>query len=306
MMQPFSAWGAGPASSSSGQQMQGDFIGLLGNASSKAQEAMQQAQKYGGEHLSGGFSGVMDQAKGAFHDHGGDAALHRVHGVADHAQKMGSHGLHQIAQHVPGGEYMLHQAENLWHSDVPGGFQLGDTVDIAASTIPGVRGFMMQSMPDGTEYFVGEDFGWFDCCCFWAGKGPTYHIIEGNPMSGEEVLMLQSHKMFCCCVSPEIDVVTPEGEVIAMADEHAACCCFAQTRVDVRGKEVYRLGGNLLGALFSCFTSEHEIIDSEHNSHVGRIVHWNSGAHIQFPERALASHKAALLAAAFLTDLRRR
>jgi len=279
------------------QHKPGTFVGLLGNASSKAPDV-------GIDKMAHDFSGMLGQATDAVSKNGGQGLLDRVGGMTDHAHKMGSNGLHWMEQHVPGATFLMDEAEALWNSDVPGGFQVGRTVDIAASTIPGVKGFVMQSMPDGSEYFIAEDFGWLDCCCFWTGRGPTYHIIEGNPMNGEEVLMMQSNKM-CCCAGPELDVLTPDGEVIARVDEHAACCCFAHTRVDVRGSEVYRLTGNLFGALCSCFTSEHDVEDNGGKS-VGKIVHWNSGAHIQFPENAMASHKAALLAATLLTDLRRR
>jgi hypothetical protein len=283
------------------QHTPGTFVGLLGNVTGKAPGAL---GKLGVDKMAHDASGMVGQATDEFRKNGGQNVLDRMNGITSHAQKMGTNGVHWMEEHVPGVAFLIDEAESLWHSDVPGGFQLGNTVDIAASTIPGVRGFMMQSMPDGAEYFIGEDFGSFDCCCFWTGKGPTYHIIEGNPMNGEEVLVMQSHKMFCCA-SPELDVLTPDGEVIARADEHAACCCFAHTRVDVRGSEVYRLTGNLFGALCSCFTSEHDVDDRQGHT-VGRVVHWNTGAHIQFPEGALASHKAALLAATLLTDLRRR
>mmetsp|Transcript_21628 Transcript_21628/g.54108 ORF Transcript_21628/g.54108 Transcript_21628/m.54108 type:complete len:286 (-) Transcript_21628:62-919(-) len=283
-----------------GQHTAGNFVGLLGNTG-QTQDAI---DRLGSDKMVHDLSGMLGQAADVVNRNGGPGLLDRVNGMAGHAHNIGSNGAQWMEQHVPGAAFLMDEAQSLWNSDVPGGFQLGDSVDIAASTIPGVKGFVMQSIPDGAEYFIAEDFGWFDCCCFWTGKGPTYHVIEGNPMNGEEVLTMQSHKM-CCCVSPELDVVTVDGDVIARADEHAACCCFAHTRVDVRSSEVYRLTGNLFGALCSCFTSEHDVEDNRGKS-VGKVVHWSSGAHIQFPVNVMASHKAALLAATLLTDLRRR
>jgi len=290
----------------SGDKMAHELSGMLDKVATGevAHDLSGMLGKVSGDKVAHDLTGMLGQAKDAVNGHGGQGLLDRVSGMTDHAYLMGSHGVDWVEQHVPGAALLIDEAKSLWKSDVPGGFQLGHTVDIAESTIPGVRGFVMQSTPDGGEYFVAEDFGSFDCCCFWMGRGPTYHIIEGNPIHGTEVLMMQSHRSFCCS-TPELEVLTPSGEVVAAAEEHAVCCCFAHTRVDVRGSEVYRLTGNLFGALFSCCTSEHSIEDHDGKS-VGRVVHWNSGAHIQFPETALASHKAALLAATFLTDLRRR
>mmetsp|Transcript_84911 Transcript_84911/g.214208 ORF Transcript_84911/g.214208 Transcript_84911/m.214208 type:complete len:291 (+) Transcript_84911:166-1038(+) len=279
--------------------------GMLGHAKTQAQEALRELEDDKMAHdLSGKLGHAQRQAQDAFSKHGGQGLLDRMKGMSGHAQKTASHGVHWMEQHVPGAAFLIEEAEAMWHSDVPGGFQLGHIVDITVSTVPGVRGFVMQSAPDGAEYFIAEDFGCFDCCCLWMGKGPTYHIIEGNPMHGNEVLMLQSHRP-CCCVSPELDVMSPDGEVIAKAVEHSYCCCFANTRVHVRGSEAYRLTGNIFGAVCSCFNSEHRVVDNE-GKRVGRIVHWNEGAHLQLPKDGMASQKAGLLAATLLTDLRRR
>lgn len=271
-----------------GDRGSGNFVGLLGNLSGQAQDTM---GKLGGQG-SDLMSQVSAEKRGL---------MDRVSGMSSHAQKL---GFQFVSQHVPGGEYMMEEAQQLWNSDVPGGFQVGHSVDLSRSTIPGVSGFMMQSMPDGTEYFIGEEFGSWHCLCCWMGKGPTYHVIEGNPMNGDELLQMHSSRLFCCA-SPEMDVVTLDGEVFAVADEHAACCCSASTRLAVREKEHFRVTGNMMGACCSCFTSEHNIEDLE-NKPVGKIVHWNSGAHIEFPASAKASDKAAILASALLTDLRRR
>jgi len=196
----------------------------------------------------------------------------------------------------------LDQAENMFKADVPGGFQLGHAVEISASRTAGIEGWKMTSVPDGTEMFVGEESGCMHCLCCWMGSGPTYHIYEGNPMNGKEILLMQSHRL-CCCTSPEVDVHAPDGtQEIAGADEHG-CCCFSSTRVDVREQEVYKVSGHLLGMLSCCGASESDVRDMDGHT-VGRITHTSRFMHIDFPEDARASGKAGLLAAAFLSELR--
>mmetsp|Transcript_84901 Transcript_84901/g.245472 ORF Transcript_84901/g.245472 Transcript_84901/m.245472 type:complete len:264 (-) Transcript_84901:94-885(-) len=262
-----------------------DFVGLLGNR-----------QNRGGD----GRFGSMDKPHAETSNSRG-ALLDNMRGASSHAQKM---GMAFIKDHVPGAEHWIEEAQSMWNSDLPCGFQLGHSVDLSKSTIPGVSGFMMQSMPDGTNYFIGEQFGAYHFCCCWAGRGPTYHVIEGNPMDGDEQIQMHSNRL-CCCAAPDMDVVTMDGEVFASVDEHAVCCCFTSTRVAVRGDEHYRIKGSLLGACCPCFTNEHAIEDRD-NKIAGKIIHWSSGARIEFPEGAKASEKASLLAAALLTDLRRR
>merc|ERR1719277_2991592 len=110
--------------------------------------------KFGGGKMPHDFSGALNQATDAVSRIGGQSLFDRVNGMTGHAHKMGSQGCQWMEQHVPGAAFLMDEAQSLWNSDVPGGFQLGHSVDIAASTIPGVMGFVMQSMPDGAEYFI--------------------------------------------------------------------------------------------------------------------------------------------------------
>merc|ERR1719383_181838 len=175
-------------------------------------------------------------------------------------------------------------------NDLPGGvFQLGHSVDLSRSNID-VSGFVMQSLPDGSEYFIAEDFGPWHWSCCWSGRGPTYHVIEGNVLGdhSEELLQFQSRRS-CCCLSADLDVVSLHtDEVFANADDHAACCFKVNTRVSVRDEERFRVLGSLAGACCSCLASEHRIVDGDRQV-VGKVAHWSSGAHIEFPPGALTS-----------------
>mmetsp|Transcript_28319 Transcript_28319/g.64133 ORF Transcript_28319/g.64133 Transcript_28319/m.64133 type:complete len:265 (+) Transcript_28319:55-849(+) len=249
--------------------------------------------------LPGLLGNLAGQATDLVEKNGGGGVLAHLGGASAQAAGMARS---MLEEYVPGGGMLLEQAESLLKSDVSGGFQLGHSVAIHGASMPGVEGWSMESNPDGTEYFISEESACCHFLCCWTGSGPKYHIFEGNPLKGKEVLTMTSHRL-CCCTSPEIDVFSPNGDEVAVADEHGCLCC-ASTRVDVRDQETYRVVGHLCGICCGCCTaSEHEIRTPEGHA-VGSIMHGSSTMHIEFPEDARASDKAGLLAAVLLSELR--
>eukprot|EP00933_Yihiella_yeosuensis_P047209 TRINITY_DN42939_c0_g1_i1.p1 TRINITY_DN42939_c0_g1~~TRINITY_DN42939_c0_g1_i1.p1 ORF type:complete len:266 (+),score=31.03 TRINITY_DN42939_c0_g1_i1:33-800(+) len=225
---------------------------------------------------------VMDHAKGAF--------------------SIGSgFGLEAVASQVPGGHLLANEAKQMFKADIPGGFTLGSSVIIQPAGQYGMTGFRMTSVPDGAEIYIAEERGCCHCCCFWMGPGPTFHFIDGNPIAGNDMLLMQSHRM-CCCASPEIDVMTTEGELVAGVDDNGCCCCTTSTSVDVRGNPEYLVTSSWYDMLTCGF--RHSIMPVNGITAVGKISHGCGATTIDFPSDARSSDKAAIVAASLLWHLR--
>ncbi|CAE8583922.1 unnamed protein product [Polarella glacialis] len=278
------------------------LVGSAGSAGSAGSGLDMQSLLHSSSSLAGsagsGASQVLTAAVGQQRmDQFKHEAEDRASGVFDMASPL---ALDLAASQIPGGHLMLDMGKRMLKADVPGGFTLGDKVLIQGNAQPGMSGFRVTSVPDGAEIYIAEERGCFHCCCCWMGTGPTYHVIKGNPLTGTDVLLMQSHRL-CCCTSPEIDVLTPDGELLAGVDEHGCCCFSTSTNADVRGTPVYRVTGSILD-LFCC--GSHSIMPVGGVTAVGQIRHSCGSISIDFPSDARSSDKAALLAASLLWHLR--
>eukprot|EP00929_Paragymnodinium_shiwhaense_P014516 TRINITY_DN122429_c0_g1_i1.p1 TRINITY_DN122429_c0_g1~~TRINITY_DN122429_c0_g1_i1.p1 ORF type:complete len:295 (-),score=47.59 TRINITY_DN122429_c0_g1_i1:103-987(-) len=263
-----------------------------------------------GSELSGAASALMGGLGGlAGHVTGGAGMGQHMQGMMSNGSGLATDYAMNYIKTVPGGATMVQEAKKIWHSDVQGGFTLGDAVDMRRMEHRGMRGYRMTSVPDGAEVFLAEESQTSSCCCSIAcshqSEATTFSVIAGNILTAPEQLTM-GFKIGCCgCGHHVMDIRSPDGSTVAYVEENHGCCCCHQvnTHADVGGKPKF----TVVGTLPCCSSSTELDIESEPSGDVvGKIARMPNFLHIQFPEGAYASEKAALLGAALLTDIRLR
>eukprot|EP00928_Gymnodinium_smaydae_P082100 TRINITY_DN65511_c0_g1_i1.p1 TRINITY_DN65511_c0_g1~~TRINITY_DN65511_c0_g1_i1.p1 ORF type:complete len:310 (+),score=54.46 TRINITY_DN65511_c0_g1_i1:84-932(+) len=235
----------------------------------------------------------------------------QVAGNSTTAKMASSLGSAYISSMVPGGSLLLNHIGDVGRiarSDVPGGLSLGDELSLERLAKPGLRGFRVSSRPDGAEYYLGEETSAWHCCCFTCGPqllGPAFTLVEGNPISGKEVLRLQS-RIGCCGLGHHVvEALAPDGSSAASAvEDQGFCCCWrVNMHVNVRDIEKYTLSGS-----HCCCAGGVELnLEAEPTGDVvGTVGRLPGHINVKFPSGAYSSEKAGILGAALLTDLRLR